>query len=123
MGREKKRSTGDREDPQRLEHEDTRAGNRGYEGGGELPGEGPSTESIPLLGVLRYCIYCEPVAPGGIYPGNMGIGTWCNDRFNRGGERGLWTRILLELQKKEGIRFNEVLIDSTTKKVHGREGE
>ena len=44
------------------------------------------------------------------------------DRFNRGGERGLWAKILLELQKKKGIRFNEVLIDSTTMKVHRQGG-
>ena len=44
------------------------------------------------------------------------------DRFNRGSERGLWAKILLELQKKNGIRFNEVIIDSTTMKVHRQGG-
>jgi transposase len=44
------------------------------------------------------------------------------DRFNRGSERGLWARILLALQQKAGIRFNEVLIDSTTMQVHRHGG-
>jgi transposase len=43
------------------------------------------------------------------------------DRFSRGGERGLWAKILLELQRRAGIRFNEVIMDSTTMKArrHG----
>ena len=44
------------------------------------------------------------------------------DRFNRGSRRGLWAQILLVLQKKKGIRFNEVIIDSTTMKVHRQGG-
>lgn len=44
------------------------------------------------------------------------------DRFSRGNERGLWAKILLSLREEEGIAFNEVIIDSTTMKVH-RHGE
>ncbi|MDR2094852.1 MAG: transposase [Treponema sp.] len=44
------------------------------------------------------------------------------DQFSRGSERGLWAKILLELQKGAGIRFNEVIIDSTTMKVHRHGG-
>jgi transposase len=44
------------------------------------------------------------------------------DRFSRGSERGLWAKILLELQKAEGIRFPEVIMDSTTMKVHRHGG-
>ena len=44
------------------------------------------------------------------------------DRFNRGSERGLWAKILLVLQKKKEIGFNEVIIDSTTMKVHRQGG-
>jgi transposase len=44
------------------------------------------------------------------------------DRFNRGSERGLGANILLELQKEREIRFKEVIIDSTTMKVHRHGG-
>jgi transposase len=44
------------------------------------------------------------------------------DRFSRGSERGLWGKILFELQKAEGIRFPEALIDSTTMQVHRHGG-
>jgi transposase len=44
------------------------------------------------------------------------------DRFSRGSERGLWANILMELQKAEGIQFPEVIIDSTTMKVHRHGG-
>jgi transposase len=44
------------------------------------------------------------------------------DRFSRGSERGLWAKILMELQKAEGIQFPEVIIDSTTMKVHRHGG-
>jgi transposase len=39
------------------------------------------------------------------------------DRFSWGSGRGLWAKILLNLQKKEGIVFDEVITDSTTMKV------
>ena len=45
------------------------------------------------------------------------------DRFNRGSERGLWAKILLELPTKNGIGLNEVIIDSTTMKVHHHGGQ
>ena len=44
------------------------------------------------------------------------------DRFNRGRERGLWAKILLELHKKNGIRFKEVIIDRMMMKVHRQGG-
>jgi transposase len=44
------------------------------------------------------------------------------DRFSRGSERGLWAKILLSLQAEEGIVYNEVIIDSTTMKVHRHGG-
>jgi transposase len=49
-----------------------------------------------------------------------------HDRFSRGSKRGLRAKVLLNLQREEGIVFNEVIIDSTTMKVHryggGRKG-
>ena len=44
------------------------------------------------------------------------------DRFNRGSERGLWAKVLLTLQKQTGLEFEEVIIDSTTMKVHRHGG-
>jgi transposase len=44
------------------------------------------------------------------------------DRFSRGGKRGLWGKILFELQEGEGIGFPEVIMDSTMMKVHRRWG-
>jgi hypothetical protein len=44
------------------------------------------------------------------------------DRFSRGSKRGVWAKVLLNLQREEGIVFNEVIIDSTTMKVHRHEG-
>jgi transposase len=43
------------------------------------------------------------------------------DRFSRGSERGLWGKILFNLQE-EGIMINEVIIDSTTMKAHRHGG-
>jgi transposase len=44
------------------------------------------------------------------------------DRFSRGSGKGLWAKVLLSLQKEEGIVFKEVIIDSTTMKVHRHGG-
>jgi transposase len=44
------------------------------------------------------------------------------DRFSWGSTRGLWAKILLSLQEEEGIEFKEVIIDSTTMKVHRHGG-
>ena len=44
------------------------------------------------------------------------------DRFSRGSERGLWAKALVALQKRAGIRFREVIIDSVTMKVHRHGG-
>ncbi|MDR2245386.1 MAG: transposase [Treponema sp.] len=44
------------------------------------------------------------------------------DRFSWGSKRGLWAKILIRLQEEEGIVFKEVIIDSTTMKVHRHGG-
>jgi transposase len=44
------------------------------------------------------------------------------DRFSRGSKRGLWAKILSSLQEEERLEFNEVIIDSTTMKVHRQGG-
>jgi transposase len=44
------------------------------------------------------------------------------DRFSRGNERGLRAKVLLILQKENGLADAEVIIGSTTMKVHRREG-
>ncbi|MDR0628671.1 MAG: transposase [Treponema sp.] len=53
-------------------------------------------------------------------PAEYGYGQVIYDRFNRGSGRGLWVKILANLQE-DGIVFNEVIIDRTTMKVqrHG----
>ena len=53
-----------------------------------------------------------------------GYGYWhvIYDRFSWGSKRGLWANILLHLHEEEGIVFNEVIIDSTTMKVHRHGG-
>lgn len=43
-------------------------------------------------------------------------------RFARGGERGLWWKILMHLQQRKKLRMNVVLMDSTTMKVHRHGG-
>ena len=44
------------------------------------------------------------------------------DRFSRGTERGLWARVLMSLQNQAVTGFEEVIIDSTTMKVHRHGG-
>ena len=44
------------------------------------------------------------------------------DRFNRGNARGLWNKVLVTLQNEAGLSFGEVIIDSTTVKVHRHGG-
>jgi transposase len=43
-------------------------------------------------------------------------------RFKRGSDRGVWWRILITLQQQKRLRFNVVLVDSTTFKVHRHGG-
>jgi transposase len=43
-------------------------------------------------------------------------------RFKRGSEKGLWWRILIELQGRKKTKINIVMIDSTTMKVHRHGG-
>ena len=40
------------------------------------------------------------------------------DRHNRGNARGLCNKVLVALQQEAGLWFDEVIIDSTTMKVH-----
>jgi transposase len=51
-------------------------------------------------------------------------GNWHSiyQRFRRGCERGLWWKILFELQKNRQIRVNIVLTDSTSMKLHRHGG-
>jgi transposase len=53
-----------------------------------------------------------------------GIGPWhvIYDRFSRGNERELWAKVLSVLQKEKGAAGAEVIIDSTTMKVHRYRG-
>jgi hypothetical protein len=44
------------------------------------------------------------------------------DRFSRGNERGLRAKVLSILQKEKGVADAEVIIDSTTMKVHRHGG-
>ena len=44
------------------------------------------------------------------------------DRFNRGNARGLWNKVLVTPQNEAGLSFEEVIIDSTTVKVHRHGG-
>jgi transposase len=44
------------------------------------------------------------------------------DRYNRGNARGLWEKVLMTLQNERGPCLNEVIIDSTTMKVHRHGG-
>jgi transposase len=55
-------------------------------------------------------------------PAEYGFWHVIYDRFARGSERGLWGKILLELQRKKKFVLNEVVIDSTTFKVHRHGG-
>jgi transposase len=43
-------------------------------------------------------------------------------RFHRGSERGLWWRILIDLQSRKKIKMNIVMLDSTTVKFHRHGG-
>lgn len=51
-------------------------------------------------------------------------GNWNNiyQRFKRGSDRGVWWRILINLQQQKKMRLNAVLIDSTSFKVHRHGG-
>jgi predicted RNase H-like nuclease (RuvC/YqgF family) len=44
------------------------------------------------------------------------------DRFSRGNKHGLRAKVLSVLQEEGGGKAAEVIIDSTTMKVHRREG-
>jgi transposase len=43
-------------------------------------------------------------------------------RFKRGSEKGLWWRILYNLQRRKKIKIKVILADSTTFKVHRHGG-
>jgi transposase len=44
------------------------------------------------------------------------------DRFSRGNQNGLWAKVLLKLQERSSLQFEEVIIDSTSLKVHRHGG-
>ena len=43
-------------------------------------------------------------------------------RFKRGGDTGLWWRVLMKLQQGKKVTMNIVLADSTTMKIHRHGG-
>jgi hypothetical protein len=43
-------------------------------------------------------------------------------RFKRASDRGVWWKIVIELQRHKKITMNIVLVDSTTMKVHRHGG-
>jgi transposase len=55
-------------------------------------------------------------------PGEYGEWHTIYDRFNRGNARGLWNKVLVRLQGEAGLLPEEVIIDSTTMKVHRHGG-
>jgi transposase len=74
--------------------------------------------------VSHYQAFCRTLyilRTGGLWrdlPEAYGYWQVIYDRFSRGSKGGLWAKILLSLRKEGGILFNEVIIDSTTMKVH-----
>jgi transposase len=77
--------------------------------------------------VSHYMVFCAILyilrtgCPWRDLPCEYGYWHVIYDRFSWGSERGLWGKILFSLQE-EGIVFNEVIIDSTTMKVHRHGG-
>jgi transposase len=67
-----------------------------------------------ILYILRAC------RPWRDLPEEYGRRRVVYDRFSRGGERGLWGKIFLTLQKAERTRFPEVIVDGATMKVRRR---
>ena len=51
-------------------------------------------------------------------------GSWHTiyQRFKRGSDKGIWWKIVMILQKGKKLRFNIVIADSTTFKVHRHGG-
>jgi len=43
-------------------------------------------------------------------------------RFQRGNEKGLWWKILMNLQKEKRVKMNVVICDSSTFKYHRHGG-
>jgi transposase len=86
-----------------------------YRGKGRPPEVSPYKVLCGILYMLR------TGCPWRDLPEEYGYWHVVYDRFSRGSERGLWAKILMELQKVEGIRFSEVIIDRRTMKVprHG----
>jgi transposase len=78
--------------------------------------------------VSHYLVFCAILyvlrtgCPWRDLPAVYGYWHVIYDRFNRGSGRELWAKILLELQKRMAIVTNEVIIDSTTMKVHRQGG-
>jgi transposase len=78
--------------------------------------------------VSHYRVFCgiprilRTGCPWRDLPEEFGYWHLVYERFAWGSERGLWAKILLSLQQEEGIEFKEVIIDSTTMKVHRHGG-
>jgi transposase len=88
----------------------------GYRGKGRPPEVSHYKAFCGILYILR------TGCPWRDLPEEYGCRHVVYDRFSRGNERGLWAKILMELQKAEGVQFSEVIIDRTTMKVHRHEG-
>jgi transposase len=78
--------------------------------------------------VSHYQVFCGILyilrtgCPWRDLPGEYGYWHVIYDRFSWGSKRGLWAKILLSFQEEEGIAFNEVILASTTMKVHRHGG-
>ena len=86
---------------------------------GQLHRERPPAEGDALRGLLRDT---RTGVPWRDLPGDYGEWHTIYDRFNRGNARGLWNKVLATLQQEAGLGFEEVIIDSTTMKVHRHGG-
>jgi transposase len=78
--------------------------------------------------VSHYKVFCAILyimrtgCPWRDLPDEYGYWHVIYDRFSRGSKRGLWLKVLAVLQEEEGPVINEVIIDSTTMKVHRHGG-
>ncbi|MDR1302793.1 MAG: transposase, partial [Treponema sp.] len=83
-------------------------------------GRAPKVSPYPVFCGILYIL--RTGCPWRDLPEAYGYWHVIYDRFSRGSRRGLWAKVLLSLQKEEGIVFNEVIIDRTTMKVHRHGG-
>jgi transposase len=79
--------------------------------------------------VSHYKVFCEILyvlrtrIPWRDLPEDSGDRHVVYDWFSRGNQRGLWATVLKKLQESSDIRFEEVIIDSMSLKVHHHGGE